>query len=265
MSNVILPLVTGLFLWFKADAITGITSGQPVARWIDSSSSKSDATATDPRLQPTFQANVLNGKPTLRFRGGQRLSTLPLQLFQAGGDSLTMLIVFQTNTIDRPSCLINKSNLVPPERLELVIDAGSQASGNIGLEQVDKNAVTSAPNIISPANFYIFSLSLGSDGNTPDNVSMAIDSSPLELFKYGNGWLDSGNYPTHSSPFEIGGRNDQVKNRSSQDFFRGDIAEILAFSHQLSPRELGQVGCYLRVKYNIIAAAPWCSMKESSY
>ncbi|MEO5970221.1 MAG: hypothetical protein ABIQ95_09865 [Bdellovibrionia bacterium] len=264
MIDAVLPLATGLFLWFKADTITGVASGTPVDRWADSSSSKYDATMEVPHLQPLYQENVANGKPTLRFHGGQRLSTVPIQFFRNGRDSLTLFIVFQAEAKDRASCLVNKASVNPTPGFELALDPRSQAAGNIGIGQIESNAVSSGVNLILPSNFYIFVLSVASEGNSPENISMQLNATNLDVSKTGAGWLNPGEYPTNLSAFDIGARRGTKKNRASPRFFSGDIAEILAFSHKLSPPDLGRVGCYLQKKYNISAAVSWCSLEPQS-
>jgi len=55
--------IAGLFLWLKADAITGKVDGDAVTAWADSSSAGNDATS--PEI--TYLTNQANGKPAVRF------------------------------------------------------------------------------------------------------------------------------------------------------------------------------------------------------
>lgn len=62
------PIATdNLGLWLKADAITGLNDGDPVATWVDASPVAGNAVQSDPTLQPTFRTNVVNGYPVVRF------------------------------------------------------------------------------------------------------------------------------------------------------------------------------------------------------
>lgn len=61
--------VTGLYQWLKADAITGLNNGDAIATWEDSSGNNRDATQATGANQPTYQTNVVNSLPVVRFDG----------------------------------------------------------------------------------------------------------------------------------------------------------------------------------------------------
>lgn len=59
--------VSGLTLWLKADSLTSLNDGDPVATWSDSSNlSEAFTEATN---RPTYKASIINGKPVVRFDG----------------------------------------------------------------------------------------------------------------------------------------------------------------------------------------------------
>ncbi len=60
--------IAGLVLWLKADAITGLSDGDPITTWVDQSGEGNDATATG-TTRPSYQTNELNGLPVARFDG----------------------------------------------------------------------------------------------------------------------------------------------------------------------------------------------------
>lgn len=61
------PVTSGLILDLDADAITGLSNNDPVATWEDSSAAGNDATQATPANRPTYQTNVLNGRPVVNF------------------------------------------------------------------------------------------------------------------------------------------------------------------------------------------------------
>lgn len=69
--------LSNLALWFKADAITGLVNGDPVATWSDESGNTRDATQATAAKQPTYATAVQNGLPVVRFSdaSSQRLAT----------------------------------------------------------------------------------------------------------------------------------------------------------------------------------------------
>jgi cysteine-rich repeat protein len=64
--------ISGLALWLKADAITGLSDGASVASWTDSSGNGRNAVQTIG--QPVYKTNILNGKPVVRFNPSQQLA-----------------------------------------------------------------------------------------------------------------------------------------------------------------------------------------------
>lgn len=65
--------ITGLALWLKADAITGLSDGDAITAWTDSSDNGNNATQGTAGVQPTYSTGIVNGKPVARFDGGDRL------------------------------------------------------------------------------------------------------------------------------------------------------------------------------------------------
>jgi hypothetical protein len=98
--------VSGLTVWFKADAITGLSDGNPVATWPDLSGNGYNLTASGSG-QPTYKVNVLNGMPVVRFNGSNSMLSAtafpfaqPLTLLMVGdstGGSLSMFEVAPNN------------------------------------------------------------------------------------------------------------------------------------------------------------------------
>lgn len=61
--------VPGLQLWYRADALTNLAEGAPVASWPDSSGNGRAATQAVAANRPTYAAAGLNGRPAVRFNG----------------------------------------------------------------------------------------------------------------------------------------------------------------------------------------------------
>src|SRR3989344_3684763 len=68
--------VSGLVMWLKADAITGLSDGNSVTTWTDSSSAGHSVTEPTAIYKPVYKsdaASLLNGKPVVRFDGNDHL------------------------------------------------------------------------------------------------------------------------------------------------------------------------------------------------
>lgn len=61
--------LANLWLWLDADAITGLSDGDPVATWEDQSVNERDFTQGTAGYKPTYQTNELNGLSIVRFDG----------------------------------------------------------------------------------------------------------------------------------------------------------------------------------------------------
>lgn len=53
--------------WYKADAITGLTDGDAVASWVDSSGQGNTLTQSTSGAKPSYETNELNSLPVVRF------------------------------------------------------------------------------------------------------------------------------------------------------------------------------------------------------
>lgn len=76
----------GLALWNKGDAITGLSDGDPVASWLDSSGNGRTWTQATASKKPTFKTGVTNsGLPAVLFDGIDDLMTQAAFGVAAGG------------------------------------------------------------------------------------------------------------------------------------------------------------------------------------
>ncbi len=69
--------VPGATLWLRADSLTGVSSGDGIATWTDSSGAGNAATQSTAGSRPTYQTGQLNGKPVVRFDGTTQFMNLP--------------------------------------------------------------------------------------------------------------------------------------------------------------------------------------------
>jgi PKD repeat protein len=65
----------GLVLWLKADALTGLADGDPVAAWPDASGAGHHATQPTASKRPLWRADAGNGRPALSFDADDGMAT----------------------------------------------------------------------------------------------------------------------------------------------------------------------------------------------
>lgn len=61
--------IPDLLLWLKADAIEGLSDGDPVSTWVDSGTGGNDAIQATGGLKPLYKTGILNSLPAVRFDG----------------------------------------------------------------------------------------------------------------------------------------------------------------------------------------------------
>lgn len=206
--------------WYKADAITGLSDGDPVGTWNDSSGSGNSISQTG-SARPTYKTSIINSLPVVRFDGSDdKLLSSPFSS-----------AISQPNTI----VIVTKS-----------IGAGAYAydglsSGNRHL--LDMNGVSSQAGAFA-GGFY------NSDGGTltPTNVNLITiiyngASTQIRI----NGVLASGSGDCSTNPM------DGLTMGATYDGAYGnlDIAELLICSDGLSGGDITSVESYLMTKYAI--------------
>src|SRR5262245_20271840 len=78
------PTLQNQLLWLKADAITGLTNGDPVAEWPDSSGNDRDAAQSTPGARPVYVSEEQNSLPVVHFdaASGSFLETQSFKIFE---------------------------------------------------------------------------------------------------------------------------------------------------------------------------------------
>jgi len=55
--------------WYRADAITSLADGDPVASWVDSTANARTLTQGTADYRPVYKVSIQNGRPAIRFDG----------------------------------------------------------------------------------------------------------------------------------------------------------------------------------------------------
>lgn len=230
--------VAGLTLWFKADAITGLSDGAAVSTWTDSSANVNSATQASGSLQPLYKTNILNGNPVVRFDGSNDTLATGSNTGLTGNQAMTAFAVFKSTATSGDYPAIFSQN---PGTTDLGVSL--TLNGNRpGLDfWVDRWRVTTALNNTS---FYIISA-----------VKVAGVISPNTSI-YNNETLAAGavegsnNTPNITNNVMKLGTLDGTGGR----FFAGDVAEIIIYNVALSATDQQNIENYLSIKYAIAGA-----------
>lgn len=217
--------VAGLYLWLKADAITGLNDGDAVATWVDSSSSGADATQGTAGNRPTYQTAEVNSLPCVRFDGTDDYLT---SVASAGSKPITIFVVLKVTNF-----------------LDFRVIWGSQGgAGDRGYEY-RINQTSGVQNVDHALTANIGSSSTAVPLNTWCYLAFSYSNTGGFTF-YENGVSDgtgTADFTIQEPGVVIGGRN------GGSLSFLGDIAEIFAYDSVITGDDLTNINTYITDKY----------------
>ena len=202
-------------LWLDANQLS-LNDTDPVDTWNDLSGSDNDATQSTPSNQPRYNTNVVNSLPAINFDG----SNYYLEF--------SSLINMQPATI----FIVGRYNLPQVNASYIGNDTNNSFVGYYGgsvyyySTLANMNTASTLPTL-----FQIYTAHAQPPGNTS---SIRINGTQVR----------SGNYNWGASTI-------RYISRRNAERLRGDIAEIIIFSTNLSSDEINAVEGYLSDKYNI--------------
>lgn len=225
--------IPNLKLWLKADALA-LSDGDPVSSWTDSSGLANHATQASGTLQPLFKTAIVNGKPVIRFDGsndGMACGT-PLR-----HNTHTVFVV--------PILRASQTG-----RVFISEYTGGQCYFAVGISDstANRGKYYTAPsdNTLEPA---------GADfaQDTAYVLSFAQDATPTKSY-WRDGTFVGSQTGTSTSDVSTYSGIGFLNNVSPQQYFHGDLAEIIVYSGTLSPTDRKSVEQWLGTKYAVTVA-----------
>jgi hypothetical protein len=217
----VLPSLTGLGLWLRADTIAGLAHGAAVASWTDESPAALTVTQGAGGSQPTYITGGMNGLPVVRFGGGHFLANAASY---ATGPAWTAFVVLRQTAASSAWALFNGNG-------------NGFAIGSDGTGTSRELLLRGQADVVGSA-FAVGVAEIRSasrDGNTL--------AESLRL----NGAADAtsgANYSNASGGLTIG-----AFEGGTGSFLTGDIAEIVGYTRTLSDYEHALVVEYLSAKW----------------
>jgi hypothetical protein len=248
-----------LALWLAADAAIATDAAGKVISWQDilhgDNQSAEDAVQGAPLARPTLVKNGLHGKPTVRFDGeADFLLTTPLETT----DNQTVILVSQFSQSALAAGrrwggqILNYDG--PPSRyLSNLLEPGVLQIGEPLLESEFK------PTLLTSQVFAGFIGSATVEVGRVDAKPVGVDAPFVLAYTY--------NYTDRVAEMQINGRSygtgrayapQGITSRKiigrhawMQNFFHGDLSELLIYNRALRPDELASTMSYLAEKYAI--------------
>jgi YVTN family beta-propeller protein len=224
--------VSGLRLWLKADAGVTKSGTNQVSRWSDFSGTGFDVAQAASALQPTWVEGAFNGRPAIRFDGGDDyLETLSTVNLLGGTGQLTVMVVVQPGTAQQTYADILDYNHWDGVRFVLQQN-GNQLNFFSGPGAPGQQLSSAAPQVVT----YTF-VNGGAGTSRFNGLNRQSGSGSSGSFAEPS-WLTLGNKCNRTYP-------------ALSRHFRGDIAEVIVYNTVLADADLQAVETYLMGKYGI--------------
>lgn len=242
MSWADLTEITDLKAWYKADEIGGLSDGDPVTTWSDSSGNSVDLSQTG-SARPTYKTSIINGLPVVRFDGSDDL--LSSSSFSSGTPGLMFASVFRVSTLKDYNALIGIHDSSLPAYPSKYLNQHFYASGHCLQGHNNTGASWTIWNTgISAATTYILSMTHAQKSPGVDSVCSinGRDTHTINSTSH-----TSANQATGTAYIHLGYTG------LSASYFNGDIAELVVFRYT-SDREWIWIEGYLADKYGLTLA-----------
>jgi hypothetical protein len=225
----------GLALWLTGDDAINSAAGGKVASWTNSLVPNVSASSKEPTAQPSVSANVINGHAAVRFDGEANMLMTNIDISPASWPDVTVITVF------------NSATEVKNPLRSVYGDDNGDYDRSAGLDDRSGDA----------NNYVIFAGDRGVAGYfalKPNQTYLSTDQYTATEFK---GWVDGKPALTRSEThwgealpnMYIGGTG-----TSFNQFWKGDIAEMIVYARVLTDAERTQVENYLAKKYGVTLA-----------
>ena len=225
--------ISGLEVWYDADAITGLSDTDPVTSWSDGSANGRTLTQGTANRQPAYVASAKNGKPGVDFDGSDYLATAAFALPIT--DAYTAFVVGYIDSAASPLgntpynwLSVNTNRLLTHMAYNngsTYIDCGDAASGG-------RYSFTTPASVVG--NWNITRI-------TRDGANSAYVENGTTL----------GSTTGLTDALDTGSASLYVGSTGSSGFFDGRICELILYNRALTASEIDDVETYLAAKYAI--------------
>jgi hypothetical protein len=222
---------------FKIDGTTPVSDGDEVGLWQNTGSagSSGDASMYSPGFLPTFHANVLNGKPVVRFDGANDYLGSSSVLSLIGSSAWTTFAIFRATTLN------NNNDVYGYNSQAIWMDAG----GNLGMPV---QALYGTPSVMAytwaGAASPLQTISLG-------QFTFAVASHTSGLVSIQSAGAGSGSTGTVTSATGADAAGTGLRVGKGGQTLDGDLAELLMYNRTLTTLEMDSVTAYLDTKYDL--------------
>lgn len=242
----------GLLVHLDAQSIEGLSEGESVERWNDSTANEFDATSPSVSESPALSSSGINGVQSVEFDGSSSVLTIS-HSSEMDMDNFQIFTVFKASSSDLTNeigVIHNKqtSNTFNDRNWWLALDNGqgfAGGNGALGLRTSSGGEVVSlnadGKNYIDD-NTYLVSAKVNS---TEDEAELRINSSLKASAS--NVGIPEG----EGAPIGIGAEISGSTSSGFSRYFGGQIGEIMIYNETLSTTQEQELENYLSNKWGI--------------
>ena len=242
----------GLLIHLDAQSIEGLSEGESVERWNDSTANEFDATSPSVSESPTLSSSGINGVQSVEFDGSSSVLTIP-HSSEMDMDNFQVFTVLKASSSDLTNeigVIHNKqtSNTFNDRNWWLALDNGqgfAGGNGALGLRTSSGGEVVSLNadgNNYIDDNTYLVSAKVNS---TEDEAELRINSSLKASAS--NVGIPEG----EGAPIGIGAEIEGSTSTGFSRYFGGQIGEIMIYNETLSATQEQELENYLSNKWGI--------------
>ena len=253
-NNSAIPTLNNIIAWYDATSIEAFDVNQTnhtdkISKWVDSEIRVHERIVLEQvtsNNQPIYQANSINGLPSIYFDGNDYLE---------GNEKLiegilsyyygSFFMVFETDDINFKQTIFSQNNVGNADGIDIGISFNNNGDYGICSSEVNcasGNSTTRSSNaIVSPKKKSVLSIIV----NNVNTVNIYRDA---DLVNTTNNYNPTG-VNVGLSKIMIGAKRDDSNNVSS--YFKGKIAEIIIFNRSLPNEDRREIERYLGKKWNI--------------
>ncbi len=231
-----LPVTNGLCLWLAADFGVTTNAAGLVSVWADQSGAGHSASQSSFGSQPSLLPNQLNGQPVVRFIGG-KFFALAGQIITSPQFTIVAVVCDQRTDTNFRELISNWNSATGNQGTSVFF--GTTGRNPVRARFTDSfggadQGQTGVGILSSPSNYFVFTAVSGANmvAVYQNTTNIAFRNTPLTARNL------TGDY--------VLGRQG---NGTFDEYWRGDIAEMLVFNRELSLSELEQVWSFLLLKY----------------
>jgi len=209
--------------WYRADIITALADGDPVASWVDSTANARTLAQGAADYRPAYKVSIQNGRPAIRFDGQN-------DYFDAAAVGMTQWTIF---SIQRPNAV-------------------SGGGDTLYFQNPSYNVFSRLLNS-SHLSFGFYSGAAWSDYNPVHVVSFTVPEVWCLVFDAvgWKSWVNGNPLTPQGETLVPSGVGTQLRVGSYWHGFDADVFELLFFAEALSDRDRQRVERYLMRKWGL--------------